>query len=110
MAKFQMSSAHTVDAVQYQAPNGTDGTGNVDEVKAVHPDAVEQDGWAPLTGQNALVVGDVSLAGSQWLLVFEDKSVLVLDDDDFQASGYTPADAAAAEWPDNPPADTGTAE
>lgn len=114
MAKFEMTASHTVDAVQYQAPNGADVAGNVDEVQAVHPDAVEQEGWAPATGQAALVVGDVSLANSEWLLVFDDESVLVLSDDDFQASGYLAVgdpDVAAEpdkkEWPNNtPPVDT----
>lgn len=110
MAKFEMTTHHEVDAVQYEAPNGADVAGNVDEVQAVHPDAVEQDGWAPATGQNALVVGDVSLANSEWLLVFDDESVLVLSDDDFQASGYVAVDGAnapAKEWPNNtPPVDT----
>lgn len=95
MTKYEMISTHTADAVQYVAPTLTE-LGNVDEIKALCDEAVEQEGWSPLTGQTALVVGDASLANTDFLLKFDDGSVLILDPDEFAASGYEPIPEPAA--------------
>lgn len=78
----------TVQAVQYEAPNGTDVAGNVDEIKSV-ADAREQNPWDPRGGQHSLVIvaGDVvRLLESGSYLVFNAGGVGIMTEADFHGA------------------------
>lgn len=92
MTMYEKTTTHTAEAIQYVAPTGPD-DGNVAEIQELCPEAVEQESWNPALGQSALVIGDASLANTEWLLLFEDGSTLVLDDEDFTAAGYKAVEA-----------------
>lgn len=102
MSQYQLVT--TVQAVQYDAPKGDEG-GNVAEVQALAPDATEQADWAPAQGKNALVLEPqgASIADTDWVVLYEDSSLYVVDDSEFHfepvaeplASGLEAVEAAA---------------